>query len=73
MSVDDVPRVSRRKRSRKKRRSRQVRRYTKAFGWNLLALVTTAIFIIGAIYLVLSMRGAGTGVPVSNHLAPPGQ
>jgi len=69
MSLDDVPRVSRRKRSRKKRRNRKVRRYTRVIGWGLLALVTTAIFITGALYLVLSMRGEGTGVPIINRLA----
>jgi len=60
MTVDEVPRVSRHKRSgKKKRRSRKVRRYIKAIVWSLLALVTTALFITGAIYLVLNMRGEG--------------
>jgi len=64
MTLEDGPRVSRKKRSRKKRRSRKVRRYTKALGWSLLALFTTAIFVGGIIYIVLSMRGEATGTPV---------
>lgn len=56
MTLDDVPRGPRKKRSRKKRRSRRTRRVIKAIGWSLLALVTTAIFVTGAVMLALGMR-----------------
>ena len=56
MTLDDVPRIPRRKRSRKKRRSRKTRRIIKAIGWSLLAIVTTAIFVTGAVMLALGMR-----------------
>lgn len=64
MTVDDVPRVSRRRRSRrKKRNARKARRYTKVIGWSLVAFVMTALFVTGVIYIVLSMRGDGSGIP----------
>ena len=56
MTLDDVPRVPRKKRSRKKRRSRKTRRIIKAIGWSLLAIVTTAIFVTGAVMLALGLR-----------------
>ena len=56
MTLDDVPRIPRRKRSRKKRRSRKTRRIVKAIGWSLLAIATTAIFVTGAVMLALGMR-----------------
>ena len=65
MTLDEVPRVSRKSRSRKKRKSRKTRRITKAIGWSLLALATTAIFVTGAIYLVLGISGGGAGTPVA--------
>lgn len=70
MTLDEVPRVSRKSRSRKRRKSRQTRRVTKAIGWSLLALATTAIFVTGVIYLVLSMRGEGSGMPVVDPNRP---
>lgn len=75
MNLDEVPRVSRRKGSHKKRRSRRARRTAKVIGWSLLGLVALGIFVTGAIYIVLSMRGEGTGMPTTTPVRtglPPG-
>ena len=69
MTLDEVPGVSR-QRSRKKRRSRKSRRAIKVIGWSLVGLATTAIFMTGAIYFVLSMRGEATGVPNTGPMRP---
>ena len=66
MTLDDVPRSSRRRRSRKKRGARKRRRYTKVIGWSMVGLVMTTIFVIAAIYIILSLRGEGSGLPQNN-------
>lgn len=68
--TDEVPHVSRRKHSRKKHRAHKMRRAVNVIGWSVLGLAMAALFITGAIYLVLSMRGEGSGVPTTQPARP---
>ena len=70
MTLDEVPRVSRKKGSRKKRRSRKTRRAIKVIGWSLVGIAMAAIFMTGALYFVLSMRGEATGLPNTGPVRP---
>ena len=71
MTLDDIPhRSRRRRRSSKKSRSRKKRRTVRIVAWSLLGLFTLAIFVTGAIYLVLSMRGEGTDMPAAAPVRP---
>ena len=58
-------RSSRRRRSRKKGSSRRRRRTIKVLGWGFVGLVGLSVFVMGVIYLVLSMRGEGAAVPTT--------
>lgn len=64
----------RHRRPRKRRTSRRTRRTIKVLGWGAVGLVGLLLFAAGVIYLVLSMRGEGTGIPqtIERPALPPG-
>ena len=45
-----------------------MRRAVKVLGWGFVGLVALSLFIAGAIYLVLSMRGEGTDLPTPSPM-----
>ena len=57
MTLDEVPGVPRKKRSHKKRRSRKARRLTKIIAWSVVGIIMAALYIGGAIYMLVSSTG----------------
>lgn len=65
MTQDDRAHHSRRRRSRKNGSSRRRRRTIKEVTWSVVGLIGLALFVMGTIYIVLSMRGEGASIPTT--------